>query len=121
MYGPFLRKLRTSRSMTQAELSATTGISQPNLSAYENGHRQPTLDVANRIMVACGYQLVADGGPTKQVRAPLPKAGWFPMEDLPDRLDDDPPDEESTMPWGTPLETRLATIHQLQEARELLP
>jgi transcriptional regulator with XRE-family HTH domain len=120
MYGPFLRSLRTSRSMTQAELSATTGISQPNLSAYENGHRQPSLDVLNRIVVACGYQLVADGGPGRQIRAPLPQVGWFPMEDLPPRHSDDPPDEPSTLSWDRPIEERIEAIHRLQEARELL-
>jgi len=96
--------------MTQAELSATTGISQPNLSAYENGHRQPTLDVLNRIMVACGYQLVADGGPAKQVRGPLPKVGWFPDEDLPPRLPDDPPDEEPTIYWDADPERRVRAM-----------
>lgn len=30
----------------------------------------------NRYLVACGYQLVADGG-HRQVRCPLPKVGWF--------------------------------------------
>jgi transcriptional regulator with XRE-family HTH domain len=114
MYGAFLRQLRTSRSMTQAQLCEITGLSQPNLSAYENDRRSPTLDVLNRVMVACGYQLVADGG-TKQVRAPLPNAGWFPLEDLPPRLPDDPPDEPSTVPWSTPLDERIATIHSLQE------
>lgn len=121
MYGAFLQQLRTSRGMTQAQLAETTGISQPNLSAYENGRREPTLDVLNRIVVACGYQLVADGGPNHQIRVPLPKVGWFPLEDLPPRLPDDPPDEPSTVPWGTSLDQRMRVIHDLQEARELLP
>jgi transcriptional regulator with XRE-family HTH domain len=92
MYGDFLRQVRISRSLTQAELAGVVGISQPNLSAYENDRRSPTLDVLNRILVACGYQLVADGG-SRSVRCPLPKVGWFPDEDLPPRLPDDPPDE----------------------------
>lgn len=121
MYGPFLRSLRTSRSMTQAQLAESTGISQPNLSAYENGRREPTLDVLNRIVVACGYQLVADGGPSHQLRVPLPKADWFVLDQLPPRLPDDPPEEEAIVPWGTPLPERLDVIHQLQAARELLP
>jgi len=109
MYGPFLRQLRSSRSMTQAQLAEITGISQPNLSAYENDRRMPTLDVLNRVMVACGYQLVADGGP-KQVRAPLPKAGWFPDEDLPPRLPDDPPDEPPTITWNASPEDRVRAM-----------
>jgi transcriptional regulator with XRE-family HTH domain len=110
MYGPFLRQLRTSREMTQAQLAETTGISQPNLSAYENGRREPTLDVLNRIVVACGYQLVADGGPNHQIRLPLPKAGWFPDEDLPPRLPDDPPDEPPTILWGAEPERRARAM-----------
>lgn len=120
MYGSFLRSLRTARSLTQAQLAEITGISQPNLSAYENDRRSPTLDVANRIAVACGFQLVADGGPVQR-RLPLPLAGWFELEDLPPRLPDDPPDEPPTVPWGTPHRTRLAVIHDLQRSRELLP
>lgn len=115
MYGAFLREVRTSRNLTQAQLAAVVGISQPNLSAYENDRRSPTLDVLNRIVVACGYQLLADGG-SRQVRVPLPKAGWFPLEDLPPRLPDDPPDEPSTVPWSTPLHERIAVIHSLQAA-----
>ncbi len=95
--------------MTQAQLAETTGISQPNLSAYENGRREPTLDVLNRIVVACGYQLVADGG-SKQLRVPLPKAGWFPDEDLPPRLPDDPPDEPSTIGWDASPEERVRAM-----------
>jgi len=119
MYGSFLRQVRTSRGLTQGQLAEIVGISQPNLSAYENDRRLPSLDAANRILVACGYQLVADGGATT-VRAPLPKVGWFPLEDLPPRLPDDPPDEESTVPWGTLHADRLQVIHDLQDAVELL-
>ncbi len=93
--------------MTQAQLAEVCGISQPNLSAYENDRRSPTVDVLNRYLVACGYQLVADGG-HRQVRCPLPKVGWFPDEDLPPRLPDDPPDEEPVVgrdaPWGHRLQ-----------------
>lgn len=96
MYGTFLRQVRTSRGMTQAQLSENVGISQPNLSAYENDRRMPSLDIANRILVACGYGLVADGG-SRQIDAPLPKAGWFPDEDFPPRLPDDPDDEDPTI------------------------
>jgi len=99
--------------MTQAQLAETTGISQPNLSAYENSRREPTLDVLNRIVVACGYQLVAEAG-AKQIPVPLPRVGWFPLEDLPPRLPDDPPDEPSTMPWDTPTNVRIAAIHARQ-------
>jgi transcriptional regulator with XRE-family HTH domain len=119
MYGSFLRALRTTRGLTQAQLADTVSISQPNLSAYENDRRQPTLDVANRIAVACGYQLVADGG-RNQLRVPLPRVGWFPDEDLPPRSPDDPPDEPPTATAALPWSVRRAIIHDLAEAVERL-
>lgn len=109
MYGAFLRQVRRSRGLTQAELATVTGMSQPNLSAYENDRRAPTIDVLNRYLVACGYQLVADGG-SRQVRCPLPKAGWFPDDDLPDRLPDDPPDETPAIGRDASLAERLRAI-----------
>lgn len=120
MYGSFLRELRTSRGLTQAQLADTVGISQPNLSAYENDRRQPTFDVANRIAVACGYQLVADGGRHAEVRVPLPRVGWFPDEDLPPRLPDDPPDEAPAITADVGWARRRAIIHELAEAAERL-
>lgn len=110
MYGSFLRRVRTSRQLSQSALAEIVGISQPNLSAYENDRRSPTVDVLNRLVVACGYQLVADGG-SREVRVPLPQAGWFPDDDLPPRLADDPPDEPPSVPWGTPPEERSRAIH----------
>ncbi|MFN8016948.1 MAG: helix-turn-helix transcriptional regulator [Acidimicrobiales bacterium] len=109
MYGSFLRHVRTSRGLSQAQLAEVVGISQPNLSAYENDRRTPTLDVANRILVACGYQLVAEAG-ARKVRAPLPKVGWFPDEDLPPRLPDDPPDEPPTITAGATTEQRARAM-----------
>lgn len=106
--------------MTQAQLSQITGISQPNLSAYENERRTPTLDVLNRVVVACGYQLIADGG-SNQVHCPLPKVGWFPDEDLPPRLPDDPPDEAPTITFDTPMDERVATIHDVLALAEVRP
>ncbi|MCU1355809.1 MAG: hypothetical protein JWM89_1227 [Acidimicrobiales bacterium] len=41
----------------------------------------------------------------------MPKAGWFPDDDLPPRLPDDPPDEPPSVPWGTPPEERSQAIH----------
>ncbi|MGI8710532.1 MAG: helix-turn-helix domain-containing protein, partial [Acidimicrobiales bacterium] len=43
VYGAFLRQVRRSRGMTQAQLAEVCGISQPNLSAYENDRRSPTV------------------------------------------------------------------------------
>ena len=43
--GPRLRALRTERSETLAELSASTGISVSTLSRLESGQRKPTLEL----------------------------------------------------------------------------
>lgn len=43
--GPRLRTLRTSRGVTLAELSESTGISVSTLSRLESGQRRPTLEL----------------------------------------------------------------------------
>jgi transcriptional regulator with XRE-family HTH domain len=98
-YGRFIRDVRRSSGLTQAQVAATTGISQPNLSAYETGRRMPSIDALNRIIVACGFQLVAEAG-SRSVRCPLPAAGWFPDEDVPPPLPDDPAGSPSPVPVG---------------------
>lgn len=112
MYGAFLRRVRRSRQLTQVQLAEITGISQPNLSAYENDRRMPSLDVANRILAACGYELVAAAGP-RQIAAPLPTNDWFPDANLPSRLPDDPPDEQPVVNSATPLAERLEVMHSV--------
>ncbi len=92
MYGAFLRQVRESRGLSQTQLAEVSGVNQPNLSAYENDHRTPSLDTFNRILVSCGYELAADGGSTV-LHAPFPiGAGGYPFDDLPPRLPDDPLD-----------------------------
>lgn len=92
MYGAFLREVRESRGLSQAQLAEVAGVSQPNLSAYENDRRTPNLDTFNRILVSCGYQVAADGGSTV-LHMPFPVgAGDYPFDDLPPRLPDDPLD-----------------------------
>ncbi len=111
-YGRFLRDVRQSRRLTQAQLAETTGIDQPNLSAYENDRRTPTIDALNRILVACGYQLVAESG-DQRVRCPLPIAGWFADDDLPPALPGDPADNESRDRQSTSPEDRGRMIYEL--------
>lgn len=114
MYGAFLRELRESRQLSQRELAEIVGISQPNLSAYERGRTVPTADTMNRLVVSCGYQLVARAG-ARVVACPLPRAGWFPDEDDPPRLPDDPDDETPTVNSNTPIDDRVALISAVLE------
>lgn len=115
MYGAFLRRVRESRGMSQGDLAEVSGIGQPNISAYENDRRTPSLDVFNRILVSCGYELAADGGHTV-LHAPLPPgAGGYPFDDLPPRLPDDPPDEPPTVPLDATPEQRAAILTAVLE------
>jgi len=109
MYGRFLRSVREQRGLTQAELARVSGIRQPNISAIERDRRLPSLDTLNRLVVACGFELAAVAG-DRVVHCPLPKAGWYPDEQLPERLDEDSGDEAPTVGPDTPLEDRLRLI-----------
>jgi predicted nucleotidyltransferase len=44
--------------MSQAELAARAGVTQSVISAYESGHRQPSLPALARLVEAAGYELV---------------------------------------------------------------
>lgn len=115
MYGAFLRRVRESRGMSQGELAEVSGIGQPNISAYENDRRTPSLDVFNRLLVSCGYQVAADGGSTV-LHMPFPRgAGGYPFDDLPPRLPDDPADEGLTVPLDASPEDRARVLVSVLE------
>lgn len=48
-YGATLRARRVAAGLTQRELAARAGVPQPNVSAYEVGRREPTLETAQRL------------------------------------------------------------------------
>ncbi len=75
MYGAFLRSVRESRGLTQLELGEITGITQSNLSAYENDRQIPSIDIVNTIVVGCGYSLKAVAGDAF-IDVPLARGGW---------------------------------------------
>jgi transcriptional regulator with XRE-family HTH domain len=55
--GDLLRSSRAQSGLTQAELAARAGVSQALISAYENGHRQPTLPTLLRLVSTTGYEM----------------------------------------------------------------
>src|SRR5438874_8159597 len=67
--GNLLRDLRRSRGLTQADLARRAGTSQPVVSAYEHGRRDPTFGTLQRLVEAAGERLrigaevVTDGPP----------------------------------------------------------
>jgi transcriptional regulator with XRE-family HTH domain len=52
-----LRSARKRAGLTQAALGARAGVSQALVSAYENGHRQPTLPTLARLVRAAGFDI----------------------------------------------------------------
>ncbi len=66
--GELLRSIRRRQGLTQADLARRAGTSQPVVSAYEHGRRDPTFGTLQRLVEAAGEHLrldaeVATGGP----------------------------------------------------------
>ena len=55
-----IRAVRRRRGLTQAELARRAGTSQPVVSAYEHGRRDPTFGTLRRLVAAGGERLVVD-------------------------------------------------------------
>lgn len=60
--------MRRRRGLTQADLARRAGTSQPVISAYEHGRRDPTFGTLERLVEAAGERLrisaeVGAGGP----------------------------------------------------------
>jgi uncharacterized protein len=55
-----IRAVRRRQGLTQAELARRAGTSQPVISAYEHGHRDPTYETLRRLVAAGGEQLRID-------------------------------------------------------------
>ena len=56
--GALLRQARKRGGLSQAELAATAGVTQSMISAYESGHRPPSIPVLAALVDAAGYELV---------------------------------------------------------------
>ena len=52
-----IRKLRTERELTQAELAATLGVTRQTVIAIEQGRYSPSLEMAFQIALALGVGL----------------------------------------------------------------
>ena len=55
--GITLREARRRGGLTQADLAARAGTSQATISAYENGHKQPSVETLVRLLAATGARL----------------------------------------------------------------
>ncbi len=54
-----LERARVAAGLSQDELARRAGTSRPTLSAYENGHKSPTLATVARLLVQAGFEFVS--------------------------------------------------------------
>jgi transcriptional regulator with XRE-family HTH domain len=59
-----IRAVRRRGGLTQAELARRAGTSQPVVSAYEHGRRDPTFATLARLVAAGGERLLVDAAAT---------------------------------------------------------
>jgi predicted nucleotidyltransferase/DNA-binding XRE family transcriptional regulator len=64
-----LRDTRQAAGLTQASLAQRAQTSQPAVAAYESGSRTPTLSTLERLLAACGRELVLDSQATASARS----------------------------------------------------
>ena len=55
--GALLRQARKRAGLSQAELASRAGVTQSVISAYESGHRQPSIPALARLIEAAGSEL----------------------------------------------------------------
>jgi transcriptional regulator with XRE-family HTH domain len=58
-----IRAVRRRHGLSQAELALRAGTSQPVISAYEHGRRDPSYETLRRIVEAGGERLHLDAAP----------------------------------------------------------
>lgn len=70
-----LRDARQRAGLSQAELAARAGVTQSVISAYESGHRQPSLPRLAALIEATGFELATavqpQTGPLSKLSGPL--------------------------------------------------
>lgn len=73
-YAARLRSLRERAGLTQVELASRAGLTTSVLSAYENGRREPRVDVFFRLVELAGYDVAYAARPDAD-------PGWFVVPD----------------------------------------
>ena len=67
-----IRQARRRSGLSQAELGRRAGVTQPVISAYESGRREPGLSMLTKLVESAGYELRVDLVPTGEVPPGLP-------------------------------------------------
>ena len=55
--GAVIREARRRSGLSQAELARRAGVSQPVITAYESGRREPGLSMLAKLVDASGHRL----------------------------------------------------------------
>lgn len=69
--GGLLRRARVQAGLTQAELGRRAGVTQSVVSAYESGHRQPSVPVLVDLVHAAGFAIDVELRPVHNRAGPL--------------------------------------------------
>lgn len=115
MIGTILRRARTERSLSQAEVAEISGVKQSNISAIENGRRKPSAETLQRLLAACGFELLAEAG-DRVLTFPPPHD--TPADDS--APDGDPSPEPPTVDRDTPVADRARVLTAALEASEAI-
>lgn len=67
-----IRDARQAAGMSQAELARRAGVSQPVISAYESGRREPGMAMFTKLVSASGHRLVVRIVPQPGAQRGLP-------------------------------------------------
>jgi transcriptional regulator with XRE-family HTH domain len=78
-----LAEARRASGLSQAEVARRAGTSRPTVSAYENGHRNPTLDTVERLLAVNGQQLALVPVPLFERRSDRRGKPFFIPDQLP--------------------------------------
>jgi predicted nucleotidyltransferase/DNA-binding XRE family transcriptional regulator len=68
--GHLIRTNRTRAGLSQRDLAAAAGTSQPAIARYESGHGEPRADTLERLLAACGATIAAQKAPRRTERIP---------------------------------------------------
>ncbi len=91
-FATLFRQHREGQNLTQADISAITGIARPNIAAYEAGRREPKVSTAVKLLAAVNAEISVNSTVTwGWTQTPRPYA-------VPSRL------------WRLPLDHAFATI-----------
>jgi transcriptional regulator with XRE-family HTH domain len=67
---PLIKAVRRRAGLTQSDLARRAGTSQPVVSAYEHGRRDPGFETLRRLVEAGGERLQLDARPSRPDLAP---------------------------------------------------